>query len=1005
MKSTINTHLLPIAIFCLLLFPLFLDSCIQSEESLNDQFTYAQKRKNDLQLSIYITAQAAKNLQSDEAGKRDLLQEVRDFFELNQIEVLGGIATVPGGDIALSQSKGDLTWPVQKTEHLPGTYWWWMGSAVDRENLSYNLESMQTAGIGNVHIIPIYGVKGYEEKYIEFLSPAWMEMLSHTLNEAERLDMNVDMSTTTGWPFGGSHVSPRDAAGKIEYKIYTLSGGESFSEEIASTDLQCLMAYSREGEMIDLSGEQHEKGITGWTAPPGEWQVYSLWEKGTGQEVKRAAPGNEGLVLDPFSVSSLNTYLERYDRAFSQKAGSRLRAQYHDSYEYYRANWTKNLISEFRSRRGYDLAHHLPALTGHGPAEEISRIKADYRTTLAELHLEYIEAWTQWANSHGWITRNEAHGAPANLLDLYAAADIPETETFGATSFDIPGLSRKTENISSSAPPDPLILLFASSAAHVAGKNLVAAETCTWLREHFKTSLAQIKPEIDQMFLAGINHIFYHGNAYSPKEAPWPGWMFYASTHFEQKNAFWQDFSALNHYVARCQSILQSGKPANDILLYWPLDDIWHSYNDEIIKTLNVHTTDWLTNSSFGRLADWLKEKGYAFDYLSDRQLQHIVFNKDRLETGGVTYKTIIVPATAHIPLPTWTKLLALAREGASIIFDRSLPRDVPGWFELEERRIALQNSQSALSFKANEAKMLKAKLEDGQILTGSHTEFMLASAGIDPEPMVLLGADYIRRTHAEGYHYFISNLSDQLLDQWIPMAIPFQSALILDPLSSDKSGLAVTRQNEGRSEIYLQLRPGESCIIRTFQDKKAAGLPWTYLHKDGSPIEIRGEWNVEFIEGGPVLPSSFKTEQLASWTSSGNQEAKRFAGTAKYTIFFDIPDSQMAEYWQLDLGVVRESARIRINGHELGTLWSIPFTVQFDKYLRRGKNLLEIEVTNLSANRLRDLDQQGVNWQRYFFVDIFYKTFDAASWPLMDSGLMGPVQLQPMKIWSHPAF
>ena len=172
MKSTINTHLLPIAIFCLLLFPLFLDSCIQSEESLNDQFTYAQKRKNDLQLSIYITAQAAKNLQSDEAGKRDLLQEVRDFFELNQIEVLGGIATVPGGDIALSQSKGDLTWPVQKTEHLPGTYWWWMGSAVDRENLSYNLESMQTAGIGNVHIIPIYGVKGYEEKYIEFLSPA-----------------------------------------------------------------------------------------------------------------------------------------------------------------------------------------------------------------------------------------------------------------------------------------------------------------------------------------------------------------------------------------------------------------------------------------------------------------------------------------------------------------------------------------------------------------------------------------------------------------------------------------------------------------------------------------------------------------------------------------------------------------------------------------------------------------------------------------------------------------
>ena len=136
-----------------------------------------------------------------------------------------------------------------------------MGSAVDRENLSYNLESLHTAGIGNVHIIPIYGVRGLEESYIDFLSPAWMALLSHTLDEAERLDMNVDMSTTTGWPFGGSHVSPRDAASKIEYKIYTLSGGEPFSEKIASTDLQCLMAYSREGEIIKLSGKAGENSM------------------------------------------------------------------------------------------------------------------------------------------------------------------------------------------------------------------------------------------------------------------------------------------------------------------------------------------------------------------------------------------------------------------------------------------------------------------------------------------------------------------------------------------------------------------------------------------------------------------------------------------------------------------------------------------------------------------------------------------------------------------------
>ena len=237
------------------------------------------------------------------------------------------------------------------------------------------------------------------------------------------------------------------------------------------------------------------------------------------------------------------------------------------------------------------------------------------------------------------------------MLDVYAAADIPETETFGATRFNIPGLSFNPENISGSAPPNPLILRFASSAAHVSGKRLVSSETCTWLRDHFKASLAQVKPEIDQLFLSGINHIFYHGNAYSPKNANWPGWLFYASTHFEQRNAFWRDFPALNNYVSRCQSILQSGKPANDILLYWPLADIWHKYSNPLIKTLNVHSTDWLTDSPFGSLAGWLKDNGYAFDYLSDQQLQKVVFSKNRLSIEGVKYKTIVVPKTEHIPL------------------------------------------------------------------------------------------------------------------------------------------------------------------------------------------------------------------------------------------------------------------------------------------------------------------------------------------------------------------
>ena len=87
------------------------------------------------------------------------------------------------------------TWPEVKSEHKPGTFWWWMGSAVDEKNLKYNLESLADAGIGTVHIVPIYGAKGEEDRYIDFLSTTWMDMLSYTVEEATRFELkDIDLS-------------------------------------------------------------------------------------------------------------------------------------------------------------------------------------------------------------------------------------------------------------------------------------------------------------------------------------------------------------------------------------------------------------------------------------------------------------------------------------------------------------------------------------------------------------------------------------------------------------------------------------------------------------------------------------------------------------------------------------------------------------------------------------------------------------------------------------------
>jgi hypothetical protein len=98
-------------------------------------------------------------------------------------------------------------------------------------------------------------------------------------------------------------------------------------------------------------------------------------------------------------------------------------------------------------------------------------------------------------------------------------------------------------------------------------------------------------------------------------------------------------------------------------------------------------------------------------------------------------------------------------------------------------------------------------------------------------------------------------------------------------------------------------------------------------------------------------------------------------------------------------LGDVRESARVRLNGKEVGSLIAIPFRTRVGEFLKTGGNTLEIEVTNLSANRIRDLELRKVDWKIMKdanIVNVNYQKLEPDTWPLEPSGLLGPVKLIP---------
>jgi hypothetical protein len=870
-------------------------------------------------------------------------------------------------------------------ECRPWTRWWWLGSAVNEPNLTRLLTQYQQAGLGGVEICPIYGVKGYEDRFIDFLSPRWVEMLAHTTTEAKRLDLGVDLTTGTGWPFGGPCVSLDEASSKVILKRYDLRGGESLKSRLPEGRLQRLMAVSDKGEQIDLTAKV-DNGRLDWAAPPGRWLLYAVSQSGPIQKVKRAAPGGEGNVLDPYSVAALDKYLADFDKAFAGYRGEMPRSHFHDSYEYYGASWTGDFFREFESRRGYDLRMQLPALFGDGPEETVARVKGDYRETISDLHLAYIQRWTQWCHTHGSISRNQAHGAPGNLLDIYAAADIPETEIFG--------------DVDEKKIP---LMKFSSSAAHITGSKLASSESFTWLGEHFQVPLSQVKEAADFLFISGVNHIFFHGIPYSPADAPWPGWQFYAAVNFGPQGGLWHDLPEFNAYVTRCQSVLQSGTPANDVLLYFPVYDLWHASGDLLVQ-FTAHNLEekWAQSSSFYAAAMMLWNRGYSFDYLSDRFLVDAKYANSRVVLGGNAYRVVLVPKCRLMPETTLRKLLQLAREGATILVQESLPADVPGLGNLEKRRAELREMLLAINLTSStNTEIRRAALGNGKFLVGSNLESMLREAGVSREPSVDVGIRFVRRTHPQGYCYFLVNRKERPLDGWVTLGSPARSAVILDPRFESRVGVAALRRGEdGSTQVYLQLQPGESCILRTFAEKTVDGPAWRYFQSAGEPQNITGTWKVQFIEGGPELPAGFETRQLASWTTLGDAEAKRFAGTACYTIEFDRPAGD-AEDWLLDLGRVCKSARVRLNGRAVGSLWCQPFQMPAGKFLLSGKNSLEVEVTNLAANRIADLDRRKVDWKYFYDINVVnhgYKPLDASDWPLQDSGLIGPVRLQAVK-------
>lgn len=881
--------------------------------------------------------------------------------------------------------------------------WWWFGPAAVDSEITRELEQMKAGGIGGVEIASLYPLAFDDPttgfRNTPFASPAHLAALRFAAQEARRLGLRVDITLGSGWPFGGPEIPVTEAAGKLRVEEMDIpAGATAVQSPFIDQGEQWLAAdLVAAGESSDAATRamQIAQPIKGWyrfRASDEPRRLLTFISSRTGMVVKRPSIGAEGFVLDHYDRAALETHLQTVgDKLLSAFGDMPPYAAFSDSLEDYASDWTPALLAEFQKRRGYDLRPHLPALVmDDGP--ETAAVRHDWGRTLTELADEnYLVPLEAWAKQHHTQLRSQTYGYPPVSLSSNRLVDLPEGE--GKATFEMWRQFSDTR--------------WAASAGHLFHRNVISSETWTWLHSPaFRATPLDMKAEADLHFLQGINQLVGHGWPYSPPDQPEPGWRMYAAAAFNDHNPWFFAMHDLTRYLQRVSFALRQGKPANDVALLLPNDDVWATFKAGMQKRVSPTSAAGFDESGSNVTLDESMGR-----FLGDKVIAQVLdagFNldfidADAIDAVGIPYRALILPDVDRIPLATYRKIADFARRGGIVIATRRLPATAPGLLHADE--------ESA------EIAALSHALFGGEVKTAAFVrdEDALGTtlAKLTPPDMTLTPAvpaiGFIHRTLEQGDLYFVANTSNLPQHTSAHFRIAAQHAEEWDAFTGAVRGLP------NPEKIDLELAPCESRLIYFSADATQGSA------ERGQVETVRDDlsrnWKVTFGRTGIAE----QMDRLGSW--SDIPRTRFFSGQATYEKSFNLEKASDAAGVRLilDFGVaspeafpsppgsnnmkayldapVRDVAEVYVNGTLAGFVWRPPYRVDVTKYLRPGRNELRVVVGNTAINELagQPLPDYRLLNDRYGlrFVPQGMEHLEP-----LPSGLLGPVRL----IESKPA-
>jgi len=915
----------------------------------------------------------------------------------------------------------------------PLVWWHWMDGNITKDGIRKDLLWMDEAGIAGFHAFDA-GTASPQivGERLPYMSDGWKDAFRYALDLADSLGMEVTMTSSPGWSVtGGPWVTVEDAQKKLSWRECILEGGREYTGALPDPltcagpfqdepyqfessfrdgkrnrpdgyyrDIAVIAVPYREcdtarilqfvtktgwkmnykvsdhfptpepqwcpgaDEVIDLT-DSFEDGILRWNVPPGRWKVFRFGYSLIGQVNGPATLEATGLEVDKLSRESViryyTDYLKMYGIASGDRLGKVVKSIMIDSYESGKGTWTPRLEEEFASRRGYSLRRWLPVLTGQiiGSARESEQFLFDWRQTLGALMAEnHYDLVNEILAPYGMKRYSEAHEERTAFVGdgmmVKRRADYPMSAFW----------ARFRAGWHSSYPSSDADIRESSSVAHIYGKDYCAAESFTTNGRPgkwdgygaYQCSPCNLKPLADAAMAEGLTRFVIHSVVHQPCDDIVPGLGLSTYGQWFGRHETWaHEARVWTDYLSRSCYMLRQGRWNADIAYFYGEDkNITGRFYDERVEM----------------------PRGYNYDYVNADILLNEMHAGDGVLTtaSGMSYRVLVIDREVkYMSLAVLRRIAEFVREGVTVVGN---PPSLKGGMDGSEEEFAA---------------LCDSLRHSGKVFSGMSIAYAMGSAGISPdvEFAQCCGADvrFVHRTLENGELYWVANISPQNRQVKVSLRCEGYLPEVWNPVDCSVSE-APYEIRDGRTSVTLELEQDDArfIILRKPASSACGGAP---VHRKSLVKSIEGSWKVSFRKGRGA-PSSVTLPFLTSLSESEDDGVRYFSGTATYTKTVELTGEEASKAAFLDLGEVRHLCRVRINGVDMGVLWKAPYITGTGGLLHKGRNNLEIEVTDSWANRLIG-DAALPESERSTFTSVqFYQAGDS----LVPSGLIGPVRL-----------